>query len=211
MFILKPGYYAKVRELCTKYNVLMVSDEVQAGLGRTGKLFTCDWEGVRPDMITLGKALGADFLPVSALIANNDIMNLWPVGTHTSTYSANTLACAVSVAAVDVLFEEHLIENAEKLGKLLEEEFNSYDYSFIIQKNCGRGLFSSLQFKDYLGCLTVCSHMLEKGVLVLPGPGAYLKVMPPLTITEDEFREGLKILKESLDEYDKKGKLSIVM
>jgi len=205
----KPGYYARVRELCDKYDVLMISDEVQAGLGRTGKLFTCDWESIRPDMITLGKALGADFLPVSALLANDEIMDLWPPGSHVSTYGANSLACAVSVAAVDVLFDEGLIENAEKLGKVLEEEFKKYDYPFIIQKNCGRGLFASLQFKDYLGCLTVCTSMLEKGIMVLPGPGAYLKVMPPLCITEEEFRGALKILKECLDEYDEKGKLGL--
>jgi len=207
----KPGYYARIRELCDKYQVLMISDEVQAGLGRTGKLFTCDWEGVKPDMITLGKALGADFLPVSALLANNEIMNLWPPGTHTSTYAANTLACAVSVAAVDVLFDEKLIENAEKMGKIMEQEFNTYNYSFIIQKNCGRGLFGSLQFKDYLGCLTVCTNMLEKGIMVLPSPGAYLKVMPPLCITEEEFRGALKILKECLDQFNTKGKLGLVV
>lgn len=168
------GYYSRIRQLCDKYNVLMIADDVQAGLGRTGKLFTTDWEGVRPDMITIGKSLGGGFLPVSAVLADNDIMNLWTPGMHTSTYSGNTIACAVAVASVDALFEENLIENAEKMGKIVDQEFKSYDYPFIINKHSGRGLFCSLQFKDYLTCLMISQYMFEHGVLTLDSPGAYL-------------------------------------
>ena len=205
------GYYTRVRELCTKYNVLMIVDEVQSGMGRTGKLFTCQWENVKADIVTLGKSLGGDFMPVSAVLADNEVMNVWVGGLHKSTYAANSLACAVAVASVDVLLDENLVERAEKLGKIIEEEFSTYNYSFILKKHCGKGLYTSIQLKDHLTCMTICKDMLERGILVMPSTGAHLKLMPTLCISEEDLREGLRILREALNDFDKKGKLGLII
>jgi len=205
-----PGYYIKVRELCTKYNVLMISDEVQVGLGRCGKLLCCEWENVRADIVTLGKSLSGGFMPVSAVLADNDIMNVWEVGDHASTYAGNPLGLAIVEAAMDVLLDEDLIIKAEKLGKILAEELESFHYPFIKDMQYGKGLFGSLQFPDKLTMWTIAKNMMENGVFVKPDPGERLKIMPPLCISEEDLRKGLKVLKDALDDFEKKGKLGLI-
>jgi len=204
------GYYTKVRELCDKYNILMVADEVQVGLGRCGKLLCCDWENVKPDLVTLGKSLSGGFMPISAVLGNNKVMDVLEFGDHHSTYAANPLAMAITKAAVDVLFEDNLIEKSEKLGEIVAEELRGYHYSFLKDIQCGKGLFASIQFGDQLACWTVCQKMLEAGILVKPEMGNRIKIMPPLCITPQELSEGLLILKQALDDYDSKGKFNLL-
>jgi len=206
----KPGYLKGVKQLCEKYNVLMVCDEVQAGLGRCGKLFCHQWDDIRPDIVTLGKSLSGGFMPVSAVLADNNIMNVLSPDEYQSTYAANPLACAVAQKAVEVLFEENMIEHCEKMGKIVEEELKSYHYSFVTDIQCGRGLFASIQISEELGCWTICQMMLENGVLVKPDLGNRIKIMPPIIISEEDLKHGLKIIKDALDAYDKKGKLNLL-
>jgi len=201
----KAGYYKKIRELCDKYNVLMVADEVQCGLGRTGKLFTVDWENVRPDMITIGKSLAGDFMPISAVLADNEIMDIWGPQMHISSYAGNTVACAVAMASIEVLFEEKMIENSEKLGYILAEEFSKYNYPFIRQIYYGKGLFASFQM-DTIPAWTLCEMMLERGILVKPDGNGFIKVMPPICIKEEDFRASLKIFSECIEEFHMKQK-----
>jgi len=146
----KEGYYKKVRDLCNLYNVLMIADEVQSGLGRTGKLLCVDWEDVKPDIVTLGKSLAGGFMPVSAVLANDNVMKVWNYGDHSSTFSANPLGLALSKRSVEVLFEDKMIENSEKLGRIVAEEMRKWkeEFDFITEIQCGRGLFTSIKFKD---------------------------------------------------------------
>lgn len=203
------GYYAKVRELCTKYNVLMISDDVQAGLGRCGRLLTTEWDNVRPDVVCLGKSLSGGFMPISAVLGDNEVMSVWSFGDHQSTYAASAIALATCKAAVDVLVDEKMIENSEKMGKIVELELRNYKYSFVQEVQCGKGLFASIQLKDELTAWTVAHHCLNNGLFVKPEVGHRIKIMPPLCITETTLREGLAILKRALDEYDNKGKLGL--
>jgi ornithine--oxo-acid transaminase len=204
------GYYSRIRELCTKYNVLMVSDDVQAGLGRCGKLLTTDWENVRPDIVTLGKSLSGGFMPISAVLGDNEVMNVWSFGEHVSTYASNPLAMAVTRAAVDVLIDEGMLDNSEKMGKVVELELKSYKYNFIQDIQCGKGLFTSIQLKDELAAWTIAHSCLTNGLLLKPDAEHRIKIMPPLCITEITLKEGLAILKRALDDYEKKGKFSLI-
>ncbi|CAG9581681.1 unnamed protein product [Danaus chrysippus] len=147
------GYLRKVRELCTKYNVLWIADEVQTGLGRTGKLFAVQHEGVKPDILILGKALSGGILPVSAVLANNDVMGVITPGTHGSTYGGNPLACAVATEAIKVLLEEKLPENAERLCKVFREELEKIPKSKVVAIR-GRGLMFASMFIRVLTRMT---------------------------------------------------------
>jgi len=206
-----PGYFIKVRELCTKYKVLMIADEVQAGLGRTGKMLTIDWENVKADIVCLGKSLSGGYMPVSAILGNNAVMNVWSFGDMMSTYAGNPLACEIAKAAVDVLIDENMIENAEKLGKILDEELRKLHYPFIKDVQSGKGLFGSIQVTDMLATWTIAKYMIDKGVLMKPEVDSRLKFMPPLCISETDFRYAMAVLKEALADYDKKGKLSLIV
>jgi len=128
----------------------MIADEVQSGLGRTGKLLCVDWEDVKPDIVTLGKSLAGGFMPVSAVLANDNVMKVWNYGDHSSTFSANPLGLALSKRSVEVLFEDKMIENSEKLGRIVAEEMRKWkeEFDFITEIQCGRGLFTSIKFKD---------------------------------------------------------------
>lgn len=201
------GYYRKIRELCDKYRVLMIADEVQVGLGRTGRLLCVDWENVKPDVVCLGKSLSGGFMPVSAILANDHVMKVWKYGDHMSTFSSNPLGLALVKKSIEVLLEEKMTENAEKLGKIVEEELKSYHYSFIEDVQCGKGLFASVKFKDNNSVWSVTRYLLDHGLLTRPETGFRLKIMPPLCITEEELREGLKIFREALDDFEKKGKV----
>jgi ornithine--oxo-acid transaminase len=162
---------------------------------------------VKPDVMTLGKSLGGGFMPVSAVLANDNIMNVWEYGEHASTYAANPLALALAKRSVEVLLEDKMIENAEKLGNILAEEMRMWkeNYNFIVEIQCGRGLFASVKFTDTQTVWAIGRYVMEKGVLVRAQFGDRLKIMPPLCITEEELREGLKIFREGMEDFKKCG------
>lgn len=196
------GYLRKVRQLCTKYNVLWIADEVQTGLGRTGKLLAVDHEGVKPDILILGKALSGGVLPVSAVLASNSVMNVITPGTHGSTYGGNPLACAVATEAIKVLLEEKLCENAEKLGKVLVEELNKIPKNKITTVR-GRGLMCAIVIHDSISAYDVCLRLRDAGLLTKTTHGQTIRLAPPLVITEQQIREGANIIRTVLESYDK--------
>ena len=199
------GYLKGVRNLCTKYNVLFIADEVQTGLARTGKMLACDHEGVKPDILVLGKALSGGILPVSAVLASNEIMLTIKPGEHGSTYGGNPLACAVAMEALKVLKDEKLAENAEALGVIFREEMiklqNSTD---IVTAVRGKGLFNAIVIKEKNGktAWDVCLKFAEEGLLAKPTHGDTIRFAPPLVITKDQLLEGIDIIKNVILSFD---------
>jgi ornithine--oxo-acid transaminase len=196
------GYLAGVRELCTKNNVLMIADEVQSGLGRTGKMLACDHENVRPDVLVLGKALSGGVLPVSAVLADDEIMLTINPGEHGSTYGGNPLACHVAIAALNVLKKEKLSENSERLGKVLRDELNKIKSDRITLVR-GKGLFNAIVIEPKGGVTAweVCLKMMENGLLAKPTHDDIIRFAPPLTITEEQIMECAKIIRESIESF----------
>ena len=199
------GYLKGVRDLCTKYNVLFIADEVQTGLARTGKMLACDHEGVKPDILVLGKALSGGILPVSAVLASNEIMLTIKPGEHGSTYGGNPLACAVAMEALKVLKDEKLAENAEALGVIFREEMiklqNNTD---IVTAVRGKGLFNAIVIKEKNGktAWDVCLKFAEEGLLAKPTHGDTIRFAPPLVITKDQLLEGIDIIKNVILSFD---------
>ncbi len=193
------GYIKGVRDLCTAYNVLMVADEVQSGLGRTGKMLACDHENVRPDVLILGKALSGGVLPVSAVLADDSIMLTINPGEHGSTYGGNPLGCHVAIAALNVLKKEKLAENSERLGHILRAELNKIPSKRIALVR-GKGLFNAVVIKPEEGITAweVCLKMMENGLLAKPTHGDIIRFAPPLTITEAQLMDCAKIIRESI-------------
>lgn len=199
------GYLISVRELCTKYNVLMIADEVQTGLCRTGKMLACDHENVRPDIIILGKALSGGFLPVSAVLADDYIMlNIKP-GEHGSTYGGNPLACAVAMASLEVLVDEQLAENAETMGKMLRSRLEEIKVKYpIITLVRGRGLLNAIVINDEESsdlAWNICLKLKENGLLAKPTHGNIIRFAPPLVITEEEMLECCAIIEKTISEF----------
>lgn len=194
------GYLKKVRALCTEYNVLFIADEIQTGLGRTGKMLACDHENVRPDILILGKALSGGVLPVSAVLADDDIMmNIQP-GEHGSTYGGNPLACAVAIAALTVLREEKMPENAHVMGELLRTELQQL-HSPHIKTIRGKGLLNAIviDHANPEAAWDLCITLKEKGLLAKPTHGDKIRFAPPLLITADQIKECVTIIKEALE------------
>lgn len=192
------GYLKGVRALCTKYNVLFIADEVQTGLCRTGKMLACDHDGVKPDILVLGKALSGGTMPVSAVLANNEIMMTIKPGEHGSTYGGNPLACAVAMEALKVLKDEKLAENAEKLGILFRAEMNKLkNETDIITIVRGKGLFNAIVIKEKEGktAWEVCLRFAEHGLLAKPTHGDIIRFAPPLTITKEQLMECVSIIR----------------
>ncbi|SDH09784.1 ornithine--oxo-acid transaminase [Dyadobacter soli] len=194
------GYLQGVRELCTKYNVLFIADEVQTGIGRTGKRLACDWEGVKPDILVLGKALSGGTMPVSAAFADDEVMLTIAPGEHGSTYGGNPLACAVTIAALQVVQDEKLAENAEKMGQAFRRRMQD------LQKQCsliesvrGKGLLNAIVINDSEDSSTamdLCYKMMEKGLLCKPTHGNKIRFAPPLVITESQMDDACRIIEE---------------
>ncbi|MEO5998965.1 MAG: ornithine--oxo-acid transaminase [Chitinophagaceae bacterium] len=198
------GYLKGVRDLCTHYNVLFIADEIQTGLGRTGKLLACDHENVRPDILMLGKALSGGTMPVSAVLCNDEIMmNIRP-GEHGSTYGGNPLACKVAIAALQVLEEDHMIENAEFMGKLLQVELKKIHSPYIASVR-GKGLFLAIiiQHPDADAALKFCLELKENGLLAKPAHGDKIRFAPPLIINEEQIRDCVRIIEKSLSVLDR--------
>ncbi|XVF87140.1 hypothetical protein PTKIN_Ptkin18bG0095400 [Pterospermum kingtungense] len=199
------GYLKAVRDLCSKYNVLMIADEIQSGLARTGKMLACDWEEVRPDVVILGKALGGGVIPVSAVLADRDVMLCLRPGEHGSTFGGNPLASAVAIASLDVIQEEKLAERSAHLGQELLHQLLKVQQQFpnYIKEVRGRGLFAAVEFNGRnlftVSAYDICLKMKERGVLAKPTHDTIVRLTPPLCMSLDELQEGPKALRDVLE------------
>jgi ornithine--oxo-acid transaminase len=193
------GYLTAVTNLCKQYNVLFIADEIQTGLARTGKMLACDHENVRPDILILGKALSGGTLPVSAVLCDDEIMlNIQP-GEHGSTYGGNPLACAVAIAALQVLKDENMAANAEAMGIVLREELAKLNSPFITTIR-GKGLLNAIVIKheNPEASWDFCLALKELGLLAKPTHGDKIRFAPPLTITKPQILEAVGIIGEAL-------------
>jgi ornithine--oxo-acid transaminase len=198
------GYFKGIRDLCTNYNVLMVADEIQSGLARTGKMLACDHENVRPDMLILGKALSGGVLPVSAVLCDDEIMMTIKPGEHGSTYGGNPLACAVAITALQVLKDEHLAANADAMGNLLRSELIKLNSPFVSIVR-GRGLLNAIVIKHTNpdAAWELCLLLKENGLLAKPTHGDKIRFAPPLVISKEQVMECVGIIGKSLAQLSK--------
>jgi ornithine--oxo-acid transaminase len=203
VFVPDDGYLKKSYDLCKKNNVLFIADEVQTGIGRTGKLLACDHEGVRPDILILGKALSGGILPVSAVLADDDIMLTIKPGEHGSTFGGNPLACKVAIAALDVVKDENLAGNSEFLGKIFREEMKSIK-SDMIELVRGKGLLNAVVIrpKNNKTAWDVCLAMKEMGLIAKPTHEHIIRFAPPLVINEAQLREAIGLIKEAFKLFE---------
>jgi len=178
------GYLREAYELCKQNNVLFVADEIQTGFGRTGKMFACDWEGVKPDVYVMGKALGGGVYPVSAVAANDDILGVFEPGSHGSTFGGNPLAAAVGVAAIEVIIEENLVERSLRMGQLFKERLLAIKNPHIREIR-GRGLFLGVELDT--DARPYCERLMEAGVLAKETHYNIIRFAPPLIISEEEM------------------------
>ncbi len=196
------GYLKGVRELCTKYNVLMIADEVQTGLCRTGKMLACDHEQVKPDMLILGKALSGGTMPVSAVLTSDEVMLTIKPGEHGSTYGGNPLACAVAMESLQVLVDEKLADNAERMGQLFRARMTALmGKSSLVTLVRGRGLLNAIVIKPFGNNKTaydVCLAMLDNGLLAKQTHGDIIRFAPPLTITEEQMNKACDIIENTI-------------
>ena len=201
VFVPDDGYLKKAYDLCKLNNVLFIADEVQTGIARTGKLLACDHENVRPDVLILGKALSGGVIPISAVLADDEIMLVIKPGEHGSTFGGNPLAAKVATAALEVVKEENLAEKAEKLGKIFREELKNFNHP-MIELVRGKGLLNAIVIKPSNGkeAWDVCVKMAENGLLAKPTHQHIIRFAPPLIITETELYESLEIIKKSINQ-----------
>jgi len=193
------GYIAGVRKLCSAHNVLMIADEIQTGLSRTGMMLACDHEGVKPDILILGKALSGGTMPISAVLANDEVMLTIQPGEHGSTYGGNPLACKVAMAALEVLKKENMSENAASMGALFRDELSALSSPFI---SCirGRGLLNAIviDHKNTDAAWDLCLVLKDQGLLAKPTHGDKIRFAPPLIINKEHILESISIIKTSL-------------
>lgn len=194
------GYISGVRKLCSKYKVLMIADEIQTGLARTGKMLACDFENVKPDLLILGKALSGGTLPISAVLANDEVMLTINPGEHGSTYGGNPLACKVAMASLQVLKDENMCENAAKMGELFRTALANLNSPFI---SCirGRGLLNAIIIKheNKDAAWDLCLELMRNGLLAKPTHGDKIRFAPPLLINEAQIHEAVAIIEKSLN------------
>lgn len=196
------GYLTKVSEICKKANVLFIADEIQSGLARTGKILACDYDGVHPDVLILGKALSGGTMPVSAVLANDDIMLTIKPGEHGSTYGGNPLACKVAIAALKVLKDEHMAENAHEQGEYLRKKLKELN-SPLIKLVRGKGLLNAIviEHANDDAAMDICTRMMEYGLLAKPTHGDKIRFAPPLTITKEQIDECVEIIGRALQDF----------
>jgi len=201
VFVPDDGYLKKSYEMCKAKNVLFMADEVQTGIARTGKLLACDHENVKPDILILGKALSGGVMPVSAVLADDEIMLVIKPGEHGSTFGGNPLACKVAVTALEVVKEENLAARANKLGSLFRDELAKIE-SDLIEIIRGKGLLNAIVIKPRNGkeAWDVCLNMKENGLLAKPTHQHIIRFAPPLVISEEQIFESVGIIKKSLEE-----------
>lgn len=198
------GYLKGVRDLCTKHNVLWIADEVQTGLGRTGKWLAVDHEEVKPDIVCLGKALSGGLYPVSAVLADDPVMLVIKPGEHGSTYGGNPLAAKVAMAALDVIAEEHLVENAAVMGHLLGQQLSSLPKD-VVKTVRGKGLLYAIVVHPHYDAWDLCLQFRDRGLLAKPTHGDKIRLAPPLVITRDQLLECTDIIKTTLDDAKSKA------
>lgn len=182
------GYLKTIRDLCDEHNILFIADEIQAGLGRTGKLFACDWDNVKPDVYILGKALGGGVLPISVVLADNEVLDVFTPGSHGSTFGGNPLACAVSIAALDIIIDENLPEHSNELGEYFKTELQKINHPAIKEVR-GRGLFIGMELHE--SARPFCEALKEKGLICKETHDTVIRFAPPLIITKEEIDEAL--------------------
>jgi ornithine--oxo-acid transaminase len=197
------GYIAGAKALCEKYRVLMIADEVQTGLCRTGKMLACDHENVKPDILILGKALSGGVMPVSAVLCNDEIMLTIKPGEHGSTYGGNPLACKVAIASLKVLKDENLAENAAYLGEILRKELKAIKSEMIAEVR-GKGLLNAIVIKPKNGkdAWDVCIALMHNGLLAKPTHGDIIRFAPPLVINEEQIMACVKIIKDTIATFE---------
>lgn len=203
VFVPDEGYLKKAYDICKANNVLFIADEVQTGIARTGKMLAVDHEGVRPDIIILGKALSGGAYPISAVLADDDIMLTIKPGEHGSTFGGNPMAAKIAIAALEVIKDEKLAENAEKMGQLFRSELEKIDSNMITLVR-GKGLLNAIIIKPTNGkeAWDVCMQMKENGLIAKPTHGDIIRFAPPLTITEKDIMEAVKIIEKSIKEVE---------
>lgn len=195
------GYLKKVRELTKKHNALFIADEVQTGLARTGKMLCVDHDNVRPDILILGKALSGGLFPVSAALADDEIMLTIKPGEHGSTYGGNPIACRVATAALEVLREEKLAENADKMGQVFRREMENMNCSFVKEVR-GRGLLNAIELQENShDAMDICNKMKENGLLAKPTRNTVIRFAPPLVVTEEQVLDCCRIIRESFASF----------
>ena len=200
------GYLSGVRALCTKYNVLFIADEVQTGIARTGKMLACDFEDARPDILILGKAISGGVLPISAVLADDNIMLCIQPGEHGSTFGGNPLACKVAQAALEVVIDEDLAANADVLGKLFRSELNKrLALTNIVKLVRGKGLLNAIVINDSEDSSTawdMCLALRDNGLLAKPTHGNIIRFAPPLVISEEELLNCIDIIVTTIKSFD---------
>jgi ornithine--oxo-acid transaminase len=205
VFVPDEGYLTKAKSLCKKNNVLFIADEVQTGIARTGKLLAVDHENVKPDILILGKALSGGVYPVSAVLADNEIMDVIKPGQHGSTFGGNPIAAAVAIAALEVVQDENLAENADKLGKLFRQEMNKLiEQTNLITLVRGKGLLNAIVINDTEESGTawnICLKLRDNGLLAKPTHGNIIRFAPPLVMNEEQLMDCVSIIKKTILEF----------
>ncbi|PAM94805.1 ornithine--oxo-acid transaminase [Flavobacterium sp. IR1] len=205
VYVPSEGYLAKAKALCEKHNVLFIADEVQTGIARTGKLLAVHHENVQPDILILGKAISGGVYPVSAVLANNEIMNVIKPGQHGSTFGGNPVAAAVAIAALEVVKDEKLAENAERLGIILRKGLNEIaERNDLITLVRGKGLLNAIVIncgEDSDLAWEICLKFRDNGLLAKPTHGNKIRLAPPLVMTEEQIKECLEIIERSLNDF----------
>ncbi len=207
VYVPSQGFLKRAKALCEKHNVLFIADEVQTGIARTGKLLAVDHEEVKPDILILGKAISGGVYPVSAVLANNNVMDVIKPGQHGSTFGGNPLACAVAHAALEVIKEEKLAENAEKLGGLFRRLLDDYiRTSNIVELVRGKGLLNAIVINDTPDSSTawdICMALKENGLLAKPTHGNIIRFAPPLVMDEEQLKDCVEIITKTLKAFEK--------
>lgn len=202
-------YLTKAQELCKKHNVLLICDEIQTGIGRTGRMLCSEWAGIKPDMVTLGKAISGGMYPVSCVLSSKEIMLVVEAGTHGSTYGGNPLGCAVSIRALEIMEEEQLTEKAEKLGNVFRESIAAFK-SPVVKLIRGKGLLNAVVIDESKtnghSAWDLCLLLKDKGLLAKPTHGNIIRFAPPLVISETQLQKAIDIIGEALQDLPKMTK-----
>ncbi len=193
------GYLREVREICSRHEVLFCADEIQTGLGRTGRMFCFEHEGIRPDMVIMGKALSGGLYPVSALACDDEVMSVFEPGTHGSTYGGNPLACAIGIAALDVLLDENLAERAAELGSYFLSKLHGLTHP-LLKEVRGRGLLIAIEFSEPVA-KTFCKKLKEKGLLAKDTHAVTVRFAPPLVISRGQIDEAFDLVQDTLASF----------
>jgi len=205
VYVPTEGYLTKAKELCAKHNVLFIADEVQTGIARTGKMLAVDHENVKPDILILGKAVSGGVYPVSAVLADDEIMNVIHPGEHGSTFGGNPVAAAVAIAALEAVQEENLAENAEALGQLFREELSAFaKENDLVNFVRGKGLLNAILINDTEESSTawdICMKLRDNGLLAKPTHGNIIRFAPPLVMNKEQLMDCISIIKKTISEF----------